>query len=176
MSPECANCCYVTSCPPCSELHVAIVSNCRHPLPTAFHPAAMPAGPYPPMFLHHTPTHPSHNNSLSMSPFNASLLQVLGQQSTPTSQDDVFEDSLGMLSTVALYHGELSNTSVSGASTPMQERLAAMRISSASGKWLLYCCVLRRVSYREGGGGAGNPPPPPPRNFEIEIVIIVCHR
>ena len=121
----------------------------------------MPAGPYPPMFLHHTPTHPSHNNSLSMSPFNASLLQVLGQQSTPTSQDDVFEDSLGMLSTVALYHGELSNTSVSGASTPMQERLAAMRISSASGKWLLNYCMLCRVSYR---GGIS----PPQRNFEIE--------
>ena len=47
-----------------------------------------------------------------------------------------------MLSTVALYHGELSNTSVSSANTPMQERLAAMRISSASGKWLLYYCRL----------------------------------
>ena len=124
----------------------------------------MPAGPYPPMFLHHTPTHPSHNNSLSMSPFNASLLQVLGQQSTPTSQDDVFEDSLGMLSTVALYHGELSNTSVSGASTPMQERLAAMRISSASGKWLLNYCMLCKVSYR----GRNSPPPPFQRKFEIE--------
>ena len=48
----------------------------------------------------------------------------------------MFSDSLGMLSTVALYHSELSslNSSSGSGSTPVQHRLAAMRLASGSGK------------------------------------------
>ena len=105
----------------------------RHTPTQPYH--CTPSKPYhrtPTQPSRNTPTQPSRNSSLSMSPFNANLLQVFGQQSSPASQDNVFEDSLGMLSTVALYHSELSNTS--GASTPMQDKLAAMRIASTSGR------------------------------------------
>ena len=80
-----------------------------------------------------TPTQTNNPNaSITLSPFNPTLLQMLGQQSTPTSKEreDFFSDSLGMLSTVALYHNELSST----AGTPVQERMAAMKLISNSGE------------------------------------------
>ena len=78
-----------------------------------------------------------HNSSLTLSPFNPTLLHTLSQPAaTPTSnRDDVLNDSLGMLSTVALYHSELSSINTTSG-TPVQERLANMRLaSSSSGKY-----------------------------------------
>lgn len=71
-----------------------------------------------------------NNSSVTSSPFDPSFLHSLGQQTSPTVKDDLLSDSLGMLSTVALYHGELSST----LGTPVQNRLADIRISSSCGK------------------------------------------
>ena len=81
-----------------------------------------------------TPSH-SHNSSITASPFNANILQVLGQQqmTTPTSKSmDILDDSLGMLSTVALLDSEMSDVNTS-AGTSVQERLAGMKITSHHG-------------------------------------------
>ena len=81
-----------------------------------------------------TPSH-SNNTSITASPFNASILQALGQQqvATPTNKSmDILDDSLGMLSTVALLDSEIShvNTTVG---TSVQEKLAGMKIHSCNG-------------------------------------------
>lgn len=75
----------------------------------------------------------------------------------PIAQEDAFSDSLCMLSTVALYHGELSglNSSSSlGGSPPVQDRLAAMRLASASGEGnsLAFSHLVWPI-LREGCGG-----------------------
>ena len=80
----------------------------------------------------------SNNSSITASPFNASLLQVLGQQpvTTPTNKSrDILDDSLGMLSTVALLDSEISNVNTT-AGTSVQEKLAGMMINSHRGKYV----------------------------------------
>ena len=83
-----------------------------------------------------TPSHPhSHNSSITASPFNANILQALGHQqmTTPTNKSvDILDDSLGMLSTVALLDSEMSDVNTS-AGTSVQERLAGMKINSHHG-------------------------------------------
>ena len=83
-----------------------------------------------------TPSHShSHNSSITASPFNANILQALSQQqmTTPTSKSvDILDDSLGMLSTVALLDSEMSDVNTS-AGTSVQERLAGMKITSHHG-------------------------------------------
>ena len=85
-----------------------------------------------------TPSHPhSHNSSITASPFNANILQALGQQqmTTPTNKsEDILDDSLGMLSTVALLDSEMSDVNTS-AGTSVQERLAGMKITSQQGMY-----------------------------------------
>ena len=86
-----------------------------------------------------TPSH-SHNSSITASPFNANILQALGQQqvTTPTNKSvDILDDSLGMLSTVALLDSEMSNVNTTGG-TSMQERLAGMKINSHHGTMSMY--------------------------------------
>ncbi len=80
-----------------------------------------------------SPMHPrQHNSSLSASPFDPSFLHALGQQTSPTEKEDLLSDSLGMLSTVAMYHGELS----SSLGTPIQNKMANVRITSSYGESL----------------------------------------
>ena len=87
-----------------------------------------------------TPSHPhSHNSSITASPFNADILQALGHQqmTTPTNNSvDILDDSLGMLSTVALLDSEMSDVNMS-AGTSVQERLAGMKITSHHGIYVL---------------------------------------
>ena len=90
-----------------------------------------------------TPSHPhSHNSSITASLFNANILQALGQQqmTTPTNKSvDILDDSLGMLSTVALLDSEMSDVNTS-AGTSMQERL---KITSQQGMGdIQYCRIL----------------------------------
>ena len=87
------------------------------------------------------PLHPSRhlNSSLTASPFDPSFLHTLGQQVSPTEKEDLLSDSLGMLSTVAIYHSELS----SSMGTPIQNKLADIRITSSYGELVTLCtCVL----------------------------------
>ena len=88
-----------------------------------------------------TPSHPhSHNSSITASPFNADILQALGHQqmTTPTNNSvDILDDSLGMLSTVALLDSEMSDVNTS-AGTSVQERLAGMKITSHHGMYMYH--------------------------------------
>ena len=96
-----------------------------------------------------TPSHShSHNSSITASPFNANILQALGQQqmTTPTNKSvDILDDSLGMLSTVALLDSEMSDVNTS-AGTSVQERLAGMKITSHHGMNIDEM-VLRDIAY-----------------------------
>lgn len=124
--------------------------------PVSMVPGCVVAASTPAHVLHAFTPQGSINNSLSSSPFNASILSALGHQQTPgpqvrqwviellryrmadilmSSQEDVLTDSLGILSTVALYHSELSSLSEGNCSTPVHERIEAMRIASCSGKY-----------------------------------------
>ena len=95
-----------------------------------------------------TPSH-SNNSSITASPFNANILQALGQQqvTTPTNKSmDVLDDSLGMLSTVALLDSEISHVNTT-AGTSVQEKLAGMRIHSRHGEQrLLYVIIIIEVT------------------------------
>lgn len=98
------------------------------------HPVAI--GSTPPM-------HPRQvNSSLSASPFDPSFLHALGQQTSPTEKEDLLSDSLGMLSTVAMYHSELS----SSLGTPIQNKMADIRITSSYGEPLIASCIQTSLS------------------------------
>ena len=57
---------------------------------------------------------------------------------TPTNKSvDILDDSLGMLSTVALLDSEMSDVNTS-AGTSVHERLAGMKITSQEGMYTMY--------------------------------------
>lgn len=88
----------------------------------------------------HKPLRSSQMNSSLVSPFNANILQALGQRPSPSSEEkeELFgESSLGMLSEVAQLHSELSEAEAnSSLEAPVRERLANIRLVNSMGKLL----------------------------------------
>lgn len=88
----------------------------------------------PLMVTPHKPLGPSQINSSLVSPFNTNVLVALGHRPSPGSEEkeELFGDSsLGMLSEVAQYHGELSGTEAnSSLEAPMREKMANIRLGS----------------------------------------------
>ena len=86
----------------------------------------------------HKPLRSSKMNTSFVSPFNANLLLALGQRPSPSQEEkeELFgENSLGVLSEVAQYHSELSGAEGnSSLETPVQERMANIRLVSTAGK------------------------------------------
>ena len=91
----------------------------------------------PPKVTPHKPLRSSQMNSSFVSPFNTNVLLAIGQRPSPSREEkeELFgESSLGMLSEVAQYHSELSGAEGnSSLDTPMQERLANIRLISTAG-------------------------------------------
>ena len=97
-------------------------------------------------------------NTSLVSPFNTNFLLALGQQPSPSpseEREELFGDSsLGMLSEVAKYHGELYGMDLnSTAEASMHKRLANIQFLSVNGEWcicwvffagffLLVCCLF----------------------------------
>lgn len=80
--------------------------------------------------------HKPLNMSL-VSPFNPNVLQALRHRPSPSREEkeELFETSLGMLSEVAQYHGELSGAEAnSSLEAPVREKFANIRLVTSAGK------------------------------------------
>ena len=78
-------------------------------------------------------------NSSIVSPFNANLLLAMGHRPSPSREEkeELFgEGSLGVLSEVAHYHGELSGTEANNSSLDMREKFANIKLVTSTGKMI----------------------------------------
>ena len=76
-------------------------------------------------------------NTSFVSPFNPNILQALHHRPSPSSEEkeELFETSLGMLSEVAQYHGELSGAEAnSSLEAPVREKFANIRLVTSAGE------------------------------------------
>ena len=101
-----------------------------HPLFSPTPPTFPVLQPHPPTSYQHTPNRPVHTMpcNITSSPLNASF--ILNQSSNSLLPPDSLcldDSSLGILSAVACYHGELSS------SGSLTEKVEALRVHSTSG-------------------------------------------
>lgn len=98
---------------------------------------------------YYTPNKPHSSyqmNTSHISPFNPNLLLAMGHRPSPSrdEREELFgETSLGMLSEVAQYHGELSGADPNSTTeTTMHERFANIRLLSVGGELHVVCEVM----------------------------------